>query len=61
MTATFLVEIDIEDDTDILGIAMDLEETLAEHFEYQTISVKPWKRETLSTPAGVIPSAALPL
>lgn len=61
MTATFLVEIDTEDDTDIIGIAMDLEETINQHFDYDALSVKPWKRETLSTPAGVIPSATLPL
>jgi len=61
MTATFLVELDVEDDTDLVSIAQDLSDSINQHFDYDALSVKPWKRETLSAPVGVIPSAPPPL
>lgn len=61
MTATFLVELDVEDDTDLVSISQDLGDTINQHFDYDALSVKPWKRETLAAPAGVLQPPAPPL
>lgn len=57
MKVTYLVEIETESDTDILGIGVELKETLDQHFEFHTLEVKPWKRDaiTASLPLGTPP------
>jgi hypothetical protein len=57
MTATFLVELDVEDDTDLVSIAQDLSDSINQHFDYDALSVKPWKREALAATVTVPPPA----
>lgn len=48
MKSTFLVEIDHGSDTDLAGIAFDMQEALqVSTFPYETLSVKPWTHPTL--------------
>lgn len=44
MTVTFLVELNLDDTTDLANVAGDIEEDLSANFE--VISVKPWARPT---------------
>lgn len=44
MNVTFLVELNLDDTTDLANTAMDIEDDLNENFE--VISVKPWARPT---------------
>jgi hypothetical protein len=57
MTATFLIELDVEDDTDLVSIAQDLSDSINQHFDYDALSVKPWKREALMAAVTVSPPA----
>ena len=61
MTLTLLVEIDSGDDTDAMGIALDLQELLDQQFPYETISVKPWQRASTTpiNPLMVPPAPTL--
>lgn len=49
MTSTFLVEVDHGSDTNLLGIAADLEHILHNDPELIVLSVKPWTHPTLGT------------
>jgi len=60
MNITLLVEIDAGDDTDVLGIAVDLHELLDQQFPYETISVKPWQRAS-TAPNPFAPPVVPPL
>lgn len=42
MTVTFLVEINLEDVSDLAGEALDIADDLSSNFD--VISVKPWQR-----------------
>jgi hypothetical protein len=57
MTATFLIELDIEDDTDLPNIALDVQDVLDDHLDQRVLSVKPWKREALAATVTVPPPA----
>lgn len=48
MTSTFLVQLDHGSDTDLIGIATDIEETLNQHGNgLIVLSVKPWTHPSL--------------
>jgi hypothetical protein len=55
MTATFLIELDVEDDTDLPNIALDVQDVLDDHLDQRVLSVKPWKRETTAMPSVPLP------
>lgn len=42
MTVTFLVELNLEDVSDLAGEALDIADDLSSNFE--VVSVKPWQR-----------------
>lgn len=48
MKATFLCELDV-DDTDLLGIAEDLKDTINANFQHACLSCKPWARPSTAT------------
>lgn len=53
MTVTFLVELNLDDTTDLANISGDIEEDLQNNFE--VISVKPWARPT-GNPLAALPN-----
>ncbi|CAB4146263.1 hypothetical protein UFOVP1319_26 [uncultured Caudovirales phage] len=61
MNITLLVELNVGDDTDVMGIALDLRDLLDQQFPYETISVKPWQRASTTpiNPLMVPPAPTL--
>lgn len=48
MKSTFLIEVDHGDDTDLQGVAFDLQDALeTSSFPYSVLSVKPWTHPSL--------------
>lgn len=56
MKSTFLIEVETEGDTDLIGVAEELKNILDEHFEYDVSSVKPWQRPTMPGAAFAPPA-----
>ncbi len=50
MTSTFLVSVDHGDDTDLVGIAIDLQDALL-NSPFEILSVTPWTHPTLGQTA----------
>lgn len=42
MKHAFIVELDVDSDTDFTGIAEELKDSIDEHFSLACLSVKPW-------------------
>ena len=63
MKATFLIDLDVETDTDFLGVAEDLKDFINTNFPYACLAARPWHREAitllggtpLQTPGGAQP------
>lgn len=57
MKASFIVDLDILDDTDFIGISEDLKDTLNAHFPYACLGAKAFPREA-TKPLVVTPPPA---
>lgn len=44
MKATFLIDLDVETDTDFPGVAEELKDSINTHFPYACLSARPWAR-----------------
>lgn len=55
MKASFIVDLDIQDDTDFIGIADDLKDSLNENFQYACLNAKPFPREATKPLGGITP------
>ena len=60
MKATFLCELEVGSDTDLLSIAEDLSSFINSGFDYEALSCKPWSRPTLGTTAPTLGGAQPP-
>lgn len=59
MKATFLVEVDVGSDTNLLGIAEELQDVLFSS-PFEVLSVKPWQRHSFPTGGATLPQTAEP-
>lgn len=57
MQSTFLVQVDVGDDTDLASVALDVQDAV-ESAGIPVLSVHPWARPTDPTLSGQVPGTA---
>lgn len=60
MKKSFIVDLDVESDTDFLGIAEELKDSINSHFPLACLRVAPWASPTLGQPSLTLGGAQPP-